>query len=33
MKPKKFESVFDTLRILENKDGDKGGITFKWSLK
>lgn len=32
-KQKKFESVFDTLRILENKDGDVGGISFKWVKK
>jgi hypothetical protein len=29
-KGRPFESVFDTLRILESKDGDKGGIMFKW---
>lgn len=32
-KGNRFESVFDTLRILESKDGDKGGISFKWTEK
>lgn len=26
----KFDSVFDTLRILENKNSDKT-LTFKWN--